>query len=60
MSYPTRSSWGYAHPIRKRFPDETIEKLQAIAWWDWDRKMLEEGFDDMLDVDAFLQKYFTG
>jgi virginiamycin A acetyltransferase len=25
-----------ARIIRKRFDDETIEKLLALAWWDWD------------------------
>src|SRR5690606_21307239 len=24
-----------AVPIRKRFPEEAIEKLQAVAWWNW-------------------------
>lgn len=24
-----------AKPIRKRFGDDVIEKLQALAWWDW-------------------------
>ncbi len=49
-----------ARPIRKRFPDETVEKLLAVAWWDWDRKTLEERFDDLLDIDAFVQKYYSG
>lgn len=26
-----------AHPIRKRFSDETIAKLLALRWWDWSR-----------------------
>ena len=25
-----------AKPIRRRFDDETIEKLEALRWWDWD------------------------
>lgn len=25
-----------ARVIRLRFPEETIERLQAIAWWNWD------------------------
>jgi virginiamycin A acetyltransferase len=25
-----------ARIIRKRFDEETIEKLLALAWWDWD------------------------
>ncbi len=46
-----------AQPIRKRFPDDVIEKLLAIAWWDWDRATLEARFDDLLDIDAFVEKY---
>ena len=25
-----------AKPIRKRFDGATIEKLEALRWWDWD------------------------
>ena len=24
-----------AKPIRKRFDDQTIERLVALRWWDW-------------------------
>ena len=24
-----------AHPIRKRFPEEEIDRLLALRWWDW-------------------------
>lgn len=46
-----------AHPIRKRFPDDVIEKLLAIAWWDWDYDTVKARFDDMLDLDVFIEKY---
>jgi phosphonate metabolism protein (transferase hexapeptide repeat family) len=46
-----------AKPIRKRFPDDVAAKLQKIAWWDWDRATLEARFDDLLDLEAFLEKY---
>lgn len=46
-----------AKPIRKRFSDEQIEKLLAIQWWDWDRPTLEARFDDLYDMDSFLEKY---
>jgi phosphonate metabolism protein (transferase hexapeptide repeat family) len=46
-----------ARPIRKRFPDQVIEKLMAIEYWYWDRKTLEERFNDLLDIDVFLEKY---
>ena len=29
-----------AKPIRKRFDDVTIEKLEALRWWDWDEKRI--------------------
>lgn len=31
-----------ARPIRKRFDDETIEKLLKIKWWDWDKEEIEK------------------
>lgn len=31
-----------ARPIRKRFDDETIEKLLKIKWWDWDKEKIEK------------------
>ena len=46
-----------AKPIRKRFNDDVIEKLLRIAWWDWDRLTLKERFDELCDVQAFVQKY---
>ena len=46
-----------AKPIKKRFPDDVIEKLLAIAYWDWDRETLEDRFDDLLEIDAFVEKY---
>ncbi len=29
-----------AKPIRRRFDDETIEKLEALRWWDWDAEKI--------------------
>ena len=46
-----------ARPIRKRFSDDVIEKLLHVAWWDWDRRTLEERFHDLMDIDTFLAKY---
>jgi len=46
-----------AHPVRKRFADDVIEKLLAIAWWDWDRATLEARFNDLLNVPTFIEKY---
>ena len=30
-----------AKPIRRRFDDETIEKLEALRWWDWDYEKIK-------------------
>ncbi len=46
-----------AKPIRQRFTDDVIEKLERIAWWHWSRKDLEEGFVDLRNMDKFLEKY---
>lgn len=29
-----------ARPIRKRFDDETVRRLEALRWWDWDEEKL--------------------
>lgn len=29
-----------AKPIRRRFDDETIEKLESLRWWDWDAEKI--------------------
>lgn len=43
--------------IRPRFPEQVAEKLLQIAWWDWDRETLERQFDDLLNLENFLDKY---
>lgn len=48
-----------AKVIRKRFDDATIKKIMATHWWDWDRKTLEECFDDFLDLERFLDRHST-
>ncbi len=46
-----------AKPIRKRFSDSIIEKLPEIAWWNWDRATLEARFDDLYNIEQFIEKY---
>lgn len=29
-----------AKPIRKRFSDETIERMESLRWWDWPRERI--------------------
>ncbi len=46
-----------AKPVKKRFPDEIIDRLLEIRFWDWPRQKLEQGFKDLYDVEAFIKKY---
>jgi hypothetical protein len=46
-----------AKPLRLRFPEQTVEKLLQIAWWDWDRATLELRFGDLFDLPTFIEKY---
>ncbi|WP_027416782.1 DapH/DapD/GlmU-related protein [Aneurinibacillus terranovensis] len=46
-----------AKPIRARFPQNTVEKLLKIAWWDWPRKVLEERFYELNHIESFIEKY---
>jgi phosphonate metabolism protein (transferase hexapeptide repeat family) len=46
-----------ARPLRPRFPQDVVEKLMAIAWWDWSRDQLEERFADFNELGPFLEKY---
>jgi phosphonate metabolism protein (transferase hexapeptide repeat family) len=48
-----------AKPIRERFDRRTAERLQALAWWDWDHVRLRAALDDFrsLSIDGFLEKH---
>ena len=51
--------WGGnpARLIRKRFDDETIEKLLMIKWWDWDDKELVKAGSYFSDLKQFINLY---
>ncbi|MDQ0346978.1 DapH/DapD/GlmU-related protein [Ancylobacter vacuolatus] len=48
-----------AKPVRERFPPVIAERLQKLAWWDWDHARLRAALDDFraLPVEAFLEKH---
>ncbi len=50
-----------AHLIRERFDAATGNRLDRLAWWDWNHERLREALDDFraLDIEAFLSKYET-
>lgn len=32
-----------AKPIRRRFDDATVERLESLRWWDWDKEKIKRG-----------------
>lgn len=48
-----------ARPMRKRFPDEIIERLLAIKWWDWSHEQLREALEDFrqASIEEFVEKH---
>lgn len=40
--------------IKFRFPDQTVEKLKSIQWWNWDLKDLEAIERMEFDVENFI------
>ena len=47
-----------AKPIRKRFDEQTIEKLEKIGWWNWSEEQIRQNIGAIQagDVDA-LSKF---
>lgn len=48
-----------ARPIRTRFDPNTAERLQRLAWWNWDHARLRAALDDFrtLAIADFLAKH---
>lgn len=48
-----------ARSLRARFTPAIIERLLALAWWDWDHGRLRAALEDFrsLKAEAFLEKY---
>ena len=40
-----------AQPIRKRLPDDDIERLLALAWWDWPAETIRAASDALMKAD---------
>ena len=45
--------------IRERFPRSVAERMQALAWWDWDHDRLFGALEDFrhMDAEQFIEKY---
>ncbi len=48
-----------ARVVKRRFDERVAERLQALAWWDWDHERLRRALPDFraLSVEAFLDKH---
>jgi acetyltransferase-like isoleucine patch superfamily enzyme len=51
-----------AREIARRFPDEVIEKLIDIAWWNWEEDQIDDRLDLLLtdDVAALIRSTGAG
>lgn len=44
--------------IKKKYDDETIASLNKIAWWDWDKSLIDSRKGDFyVPLDYFIKKY---
>jgi hypothetical protein len=48
-----------ARVVKRRFPEAIGERLQALAWWDWEHARLRAALADFraLPVEEFLDRY---
>jgi phosphonate metabolism protein (transferase hexapeptide repeat family) len=48
-----------AKPVRRRFETRVADRLQALAWWDWDHGRLRAALPDFraLAIETFLEKH---
>lgn len=48
-----------ARPLRRRFPEAIAERMQRIAWWNWDHARLRGALEDFRSLSAseFLEKH---
>jgi hypothetical protein len=50
-----------AKPIKKRFAEDTIRKLEEIKWWDWSYEVIKARLADFqLPINEFTDKYYKG
>ena len=48
-----------ARTLRRRFPDELADRIEALAWWDWPSERLSQVVEDMSRLSAaeFVAKW---
>ena len=48
-----------ARVIKYRFDEETIKKLLAVKWWNWDLKKIADNMPLVTDVEKFLAIHYS-
>ncbi|MBR4904742.1 MAG: CatB-related O-acetyltransferase [Selenomonadaceae bacterium] len=48
-----------ARVVKYRFDEETIRKLLAVKWWNWDLEKIADNFPLMNDVEKFLEAHYS-
>jgi hypothetical protein len=45
--------------VKPRFPADIAQRLEALAWWDWEHERLQAALADFrrLSPGAFLEKH---
>ena len=46
-----------AREIRKRFDDDTIEKLLRIKWWEWEHSFIEENIELFFQPEILVERF---
>lgn len=48
-----------AKAIKRRFSENISDRLNTLAWWDWEHDVLDDALDDFrnLQIESFLEKY---
>ena len=48
-----------AKPIRKRFDEETIQKLEEIRWWDWEEERIKKNIQAIQSGDINMLEHMN-
>lgn len=48
-----------ARVIKYRFDEQTIKKLLAVKWWNWDKEKVEQILPASLDMEKFLAEHYS-
>jgi phosphonate metabolism protein (transferase hexapeptide repeat family) len=46
-----------ARPLRRRFTEETAERVEETEWWNWSHKELRDNIEKLSNLDEFLDEF---